>query len=132
MRRSRSTARSTAGSAIADRLGAVLDAVDDGITVQDPSGRLVYSNLRAVQLIGFESPDELLAADPADIIARFELFDESGAPLPIDALPGRQALAGVAVPAAPAGARGRAPPPPLAGGGGGAPPPPPPPPPPPL
>ncbi|HEY7590381.1 MAG TPA: PAS domain S-box protein [Candidatus Limnocylindrales bacterium] len=94
-----------ADSEIAGRLGAILDAVDDGITVQDPTGRVVYANRTAVQLIGFESPEELLAASPAEIIARFELFDASGAPMSVAALPGRQALAGLTVEAANVGFR---------------------------
>lgn len=100
--------RSTAGSAIADRLGAVLDGVDDGITVQDSAGRVVYANETAVQLIGFASPDELIDAEPAEIMSRFELFDEAGVSLPLTALPGRRALQGIAEPAATVGFRIRA------------------------
>jgi PAS domain S-box-containing protein len=99
---------STARSAIADRLGAVLDSVDDGITVQDLDGRVVYANATAVQLIGFGTPDELIAAEPAEIVSRFELFDEAGAPLPLTALPGRRALHGISEPAATIGFRVRA------------------------
>jgi PAS domain S-box-containing protein len=100
--------RSTDRSAIADRLGAVLDAVDDAITVQDTSGRVVYANATAVELIGFASPEELLAAAPAEIISRFELFNEAGSPLPLTALPGRRALQGITDPAATVGFRVRA------------------------
>ncbi|MEX2011230.1 MAG: PAS domain S-box protein [Chloroflexota bacterium] len=100
--------RSTARSAITDRLGAVLDAVDDGITVQDTAGRVVYANATAVQLIGFSSPEELVAAEPAEIMSRFELFDEAGAALPLTALPGRRALQGITDPAATVGFRVRA------------------------
>lgn len=99
---------STARAAIADRLGAVLDAVDDGITVQDADGRVVYANATAVQLIGFASPDELVAAAPAEIMSRFELYDERGEALPLTALPGRRALQGITDPAATVGFRVRA------------------------
>jgi PAS domain S-box-containing protein len=99
---------SAAGADIADRLAAVLDSVDDGITVQDTSGRVVYANATAVQLIGFGTPGELSAADPAEIVSRFELFDEAGAPLPLTALPGRRALHGIAEPEMTIGFRVRA------------------------
>lgn len=72
----------------------LLDAVGDGITIQDPSGRLVYANPAAARMIGFESPAELLATSQADIMERFALFDEDDNPLPFTALPGRRALAG--------------------------------------
>ena len=81
--------------AVRDRLGAVLDAVADGITVQAPDGSVVYANATAVRLIGFESVDELLAAAPGEIVAHFELFDEEGRELPVAALPGRRALQGM-------------------------------------
>jgi len=96
---------STPRSAIADRLAAVLDSVDDGITVQDTDGRVVYANATAVQLIGFGTPAELMAAQPADIVSRFELFDEAGASLPLTALPGRRALHGISEPATTIGFR---------------------------
>jgi signal transduction histidine kinase len=72
----------------------LLDAVADGITIQDPSGRLVYANPAAARVIGFSSPAELIATDPVQIMQRFELFDEFGSPLPMGMLPGRFALAG--------------------------------------
>jgi PAS domain S-box-containing protein len=87
------------------QFGAVLDAVADGVTVQDRSGRVVYANAAAVRLIGFTSSDELLAAAPGEILTRFELFDEAGNRLPVSALPGRRALEGVGKPEATVGFR---------------------------
>ncbi len=72
----------------------VLDAVGDGITIQDPTGKLIYANPAAARAIGFGSVAELLATSPAEIMQRFELFDEDGAPLPLESLPGRAALQG--------------------------------------
>ena len=72
----------------------LLDAVGDGITIQDPTGRLVYANPAAARALGYDSPGTLLALSPAEIMNRFELFDEDGLPLPIERLPGRLALAG--------------------------------------
>ena len=72
----------------------LLDAVADGITIQAPNGTLVYVNPAAARSAGFDSPAEMLAVPPAEILSRFQLFDEQGAPLPHDKLPGRRALAG--------------------------------------
>ena len=89
--------RLTAGvgvGAFRDGLGAVLDAVADGITVQDADGRIVYANAAAAELIGFPDAATLVAAAPGELVGRFELRAEDGTPLPLTALPGRRALAG--------------------------------------
>jgi PAS domain S-box-containing protein len=96
---------SAATEAIRARLAAVLDAVADGITVQAPDGNVVYANAMAVRLVGFAASEELLAATPAEILARFELFDAAGLPLPLSALPGRRALEGLTEPAITVGFR---------------------------
>lgn len=75
----------------------VLAGVLDGVSVQDRSGRLVYANAAALELIGFGTLDELLAATPVEIMHAFRLFDEAGEPMPLDALPGRRALLNEAV-----------------------------------
>ena len=77
-----------------DRLGWILEAVDAGITVQDARLRLVFANQEAAELCGWSSPDEMLSASPEATLDRFEIVDESGAPLDPSALPGRRALAG--------------------------------------
>ncbi len=77
-----------------DDLAVVLDHVADGVTVQDRSGRLVYANRAAAQVLGFSTPAELLETPTQDILRRFEMFDEIGHPFPLDRLPGRRALAG--------------------------------------
>ena len=76
-------------------LESILRQVADGITVQDASGSLVYANDAAARLIGFESSAELMATPVAEVMSRFEMFDERGAPFPIERLPGRLALTGV-------------------------------------
>ena len=43
-----------------DELRVILEAVADGITAQDTSGRLVYVNDAAVRAMGFDSAEELL------------------------------------------------------------------------
>jgi PAS domain S-box-containing protein len=66
----------------------------DGITIQDAGGVLLYANLSAARLTGFDSVESLLAADPRDRVGAWEMFDEEGRPLPIERLPGRRVLLG--------------------------------------
>lgn len=77
-----------------DQLQAVLAAVTDAVTVQRTDGQLLYANDEAATLIGYHSADELLAAPVSEVLERFEVMDESGSPVPVDALPGRLALRG--------------------------------------
>ena len=76
-----------------DQLEAILRGVADAVTAQAPDGRLLFANEAAVELLGYESSDALLAAPIAEILDRFEILDESGRPFPVDRLPGRRALA---------------------------------------
>jgi PAS domain-containing protein len=77
-----------------DNLAVFLDHVGDGVTVQDPSGQLVFANAVAAQALGFASPAELLVAPVAEVLGQFALFDENGQPFPAENLPGRRALQG--------------------------------------
>ncbi len=77
-----------------DQLAAILQGVADGITVVDASGRMLYANDAAALLCGFATAAELLDAPTPEVLARFELLDEGGAPLAAERLPTRRALAG--------------------------------------
>jgi PAS domain S-box-containing protein len=77
-----------------EQLEAILQGVGDGITVQAPNGELLFANRFAANAIGFEDPEELLRTPLTEVMARFELLDERGDPLPLENLPGRRALAG--------------------------------------
>ncbi len=74
----------------------ILRHVGDAITVQTPAGGLLFANEAAAQLLGFESPADLVRAPLAELIGRFELLDADGQPLPLSELPGRRAVAGEA------------------------------------
>jgi PAS domain S-box-containing protein len=77
-----------------DQNAAILDGIAEGVTVQDRQGRLVYANNLAAQVMGFASAAQLLATPVTEVLERFELFDEHGAPFALAALPGRLALQG--------------------------------------
>src|SRR3954469_12675432 len=72
----------------------ILEAIDAGITVQDTRLRVIFANQDAAELCGWSSPEEMLAASSEQTLDRFEILDESGAPLDPTCLPGRRALAG--------------------------------------
>jgi PAS domain S-box-containing protein len=77
-----------------DELDFILAGVADGVTAQGPDGSLIYANDAAVETLGYENVDTLLAAPVTEIMNRFEVFDEDGAPFPLEHLPGRIALTG--------------------------------------
>jgi len=77
-----------------DKLDLVLSGTDEGITLQDGRGKLVYANRLAAELTGCRSPRELLRLPPAELRERFQIFDAEGKPFPFDRLPGRVLLEG--------------------------------------
>jgi PAS domain S-box-containing protein len=84
------TELSTAG----EEVNTILNGVADAVTAQTPDGRLVYANEAAVRIVGFDSVEQLVTAEPAEFAHRFEMTGEQGEPLSIEQLPGRRALAG--------------------------------------
>jgi serine phosphatase RsbU (regulator of sigma subunit)/PAS domain-containing protein len=88
------------GGATRAQLEAMLRGVADAVTAQAPDGRLIYANEAAVKTLGFESREALQAAPSADVLGRFDIFDEAGRPFPLGELPGRRALQGEEAPEA--------------------------------
>ena len=72
----------------------VLEGTDMGVTVLDAGGKMLYANAPGASIIGFDSPDALLAAPISEVIARYEMLDAEGTVLPIEKLPSRAALRG--------------------------------------
>ncbi|MGH2725269.1 MAG: SpoIIE family protein phosphatase [Actinomycetota bacterium] len=72
----------------------ILGGVPDAITIQDPAGDLVYANPAAAELLGFDSPRELMAVPLEDVVHRFEFRDAFGEAVSLEQLPGRRALRG--------------------------------------
>ena len=77
-------------------LADLLRHVGDAITVQAADGSLVFANEAASELLGFESPEALVASPLGDLMARFDLLDADGHPLKLSALPGRRVMEGAA------------------------------------
>lgn len=77
-----------------DVLDIITRSSADGITIQDASGQLIYANDAAARMSGFASGEDMKQARTGEIRERFEILDEDGNPLPLERLPGRQALQG--------------------------------------
>jgi PAS domain S-box-containing protein len=75
-----------------EELASILRNVADGITAQGPDGRLVFANDAAARLCGLDSSEELLRLSGPELLERFEILGEDGAPLPVDQLPNRLAF----------------------------------------
>jgi len=75
-------------------LQAVFAGIDDGITLLDRDGRLIFANAGAARMMGFPSAQALTANSGQAVTARFELRSEDGSPFPVENLPSRRVLAG--------------------------------------
>ncbi len=82
-----------------ERLDVMLGALAEAVTVHDVAGKTIYANDAAVRLLGARSLDEILAARPGELAARFLITTEDGTPVGAEDLPGRRAVRGE--PAAP-------------------------------
>jgi PAS domain S-box-containing protein len=76
------------------QLEVILQGIADGVTAQDPTGRVVYANEVAARMLGYPSARAFLETPLQEVMQKFEVFDESGRPFPIEELPGRRALRG--------------------------------------
>jgi PAS domain S-box-containing protein len=77
-----------------NQLEVILQGVADGITVQNPTGQIIYANSAALRMIGYSTQEELIQAPSNEILSRFDLVDEQNHPLSPIRLPGQYALRG--------------------------------------
>lgn len=82
-----------------EQLNAILQATAEGVMAQLPTGQWLFANDQAAELCGFPSAEALMQASVAEVLERFEIADETGQPLPLTALPARQAFQGQQPPA---------------------------------
>jgi PAS domain S-box-containing protein len=81
-------------AAVAGQLASVLDGLAEAVTVTDATGRTVYGNEAAVRLLRLSSAEELTSATAGDMMARFDVYDEDGAPVSLERLPGSRVRLG--------------------------------------
>lgn len=72
----------------------ILRHLGAAVTVQDSSGRTVYANEAAVELLGATSAEEILSAAPGELAARFIITREDRSPVAFTDLPGTRLLHG--------------------------------------
>jgi PAS domain S-box-containing protein len=72
------------------RLDGILNSLAEAVTVNDDQGRTIYANRAATRLLGKASPEQVTAARPGELAARFVITDEAGEPVSTDDFPGRR------------------------------------------
>ncbi len=92
-------ARPAIGDAIAGQLAAILDGLAEAVTVSDEQGHTVYANDAAARLLRLTPVEQATGASGAELMDRFEVYDEHGEPVAIDQLPGSRVRAGEPNPA---------------------------------
>ena len=70
-----------------NQLEVILQGIADGITVQAPTGDLVYANDAAARVLGFTSAEELMSTPVNEVMSRFRVSDENGTPSAFGATP---------------------------------------------
>jgi PAS domain S-box-containing protein len=84
--------RALAGSE--ERLAVILDSLAEAITIRGRDEHLIYANRAALARLGFESAEQLRAADPRGLMSGYETTDEHGRELRMDDLPSVKLLRG--------------------------------------
>jgi len=82
------------GALAGQLLHTVLEGLAEAVTVTEEGGRTIYANEAAVRLLRLASAEELIGAPAGDMMDRFEVFDEDGAPVSLERLPGSRVRAG--------------------------------------
>ncbi|HKG04282.1 MAG TPA: SpoIIE family protein phosphatase [Conexibacter sp.] len=85
--------------AVAGQLGTILDGLAEAVTVSDAHGRTVYANEAAVRLLRLTPAEQVDGAAGAELMNRFDVYDEAGSPVRLEDLPGSRVRAGELHPA---------------------------------
>ncbi len=81
---------------VEQRLETILVNLAEAITVMDEQGAMVFANQAAADLLGAVDPSELTKAEPGSLMERFQVLDEQGRELDLEAMPGRALFRGEA------------------------------------
>jgi PAS domain S-box-containing protein len=80
------------------RLDGILGSLAEAVTVHDERGKTVYANRAAMRLLGSDTLEDVLAARPGELAARFIMTREDGSPVRVEDLPGRRLVTGEQAP----------------------------------
>lgn len=80
------------------QLEAIFENVDEGITVQDATGKIILASRAAARLLGFKTTKELLATPVEEFLNKFTPFSDRDVPLKLSDLPSRLVLEGKSAP----------------------------------
>jgi PAS domain S-box-containing protein len=80
------------------RLDGILGSLGEAVTVHDERGKTVYVNDAAVELLGSQSAEDVLTAEPGELAQRFTITHEDGSAVRLEDLPGRRLVAGEPAP----------------------------------
>ncbi|HLL83659.1 MAG TPA: PAS domain S-box protein, partial [Longimicrobium sp.] len=83
---------------VAGELAAVFHAMEEGVCVLDATGRILFANPAGAAMMGFSSPEALMASPPEQVARKYSLLDASGTPIPLEQMPGVRALRGERLP----------------------------------
>jgi PAS domain S-box-containing protein len=92
--RERATGLAIDLEATQSRLDGILGSLGEAVTVHDDKGQTVYANEAAARLLGCDSVQDVLTAEPGALAARFSITHEDGSPVEMADLPGRRLMQG--------------------------------------
>ena len=85
------------GDALLDlerQMPAIFGSIADGVTVLDRSGTILFANAAAARIMGRADPSEIIGKPSPSVTGDFDLLQEDGTALAVEALPTRRAFAG--------------------------------------
>ena len=87
-------ARQTQRVAELERLWVIIDAIAEAVTIRGTDDHLIYANQAALDRLGFDSVEQLRAADPRALMGPYETVAEDGSQIRMDDLPSVRLLRG--------------------------------------
>jgi GAF domain-containing protein len=73
------------------RWAPILDGLGEGVTIQTADGKVLYANQAVADQLGL-TVEQVVAAQPGELVGRFDVRDEHGHPISGDRMPGRVIL----------------------------------------
>ena len=82
-------------SGVERRLDAILENLDEAVTVQTPDGRTTFANPAAIRLFGLQGTEEVVDdAEPGGLMELFDVFHPDGRTVSLEEFPSSRLLRG--------------------------------------